>query len=243
MEKIIEIKNLYKNFGKLEVLKGVDLDIYRGEVVAIIGSSGSGKSTILRCINLLEEPTSGEILFNGVDINDKKNNIDKIREEIGMVFQSFNLFENMNVLENCMIAQTKVLKKSKEEAKELAIHFLEQVGMSDFINADTRSLSGGQKQRVAIARALCMNPKIMLFDEPTSALDPEIVGEVLDVMKKLAKDGMTMVVVTHEMGFAEEVSTKVVFMDNGKILECAEPKEFFNNPKMPRTKEFLKRYL
>lgn len=243
MEKIIEIKNLYKNFGNLEVLKGVDLDIYKGEVVAIIGSSGSGKSTLLRCINLLEEPTSGEILFNGVDINDKKNNIDKIREEIGMVFQSFNLFENMNVLENCMIAQTKVLKKSKEEAKELAIHFLEQVGMSDFINADTRSLSGGQKQRVAIARALCMNPKIMLFDEPTSALDPEIVGEVLDVMKKLAKDGMTMVVVTHEMGFAEEVSTKVVFMDNGKILESAEPKEFFNNPKMPRTKEFLKRYL
>ncbi len=241
--KIIEIKNLYKNFGKLEVLKGVDLDIYKGEVVAIIGSSGSGKSTLLRCINLLEEPTSGEILFNGVDINDKKNNIDKIREEIGMVFQSFNLFENMNVLENCMIAQTKVLKKSKEEAKELAIHFLEQVGMSDFINADTRSLSGGQKQRVAIARALCMNPKIMLFDEPTSALDPEIVGEVLDVMKKLANEGMTMVVVTHEMGFAEEVSTKVVFMDNGKILESAEPKEFFNNPKMPRTKEFLKRYL
>ncbi len=243
MEKIIEIKNLYKNFGNLEVLKGVDLDIYKGEVVAIIGSSGSGKSTLLRCINLLEESTSGEILFNGVDINDKKNNIDKIREEIGMVFQSFNLFENMNVLENCMIAQTKVLKKSKEEARELAIHFLEQVGMSDFINADTRSLSGGQKQRVAIARALCMNPKIMLFDEPTSALDPEIVGEVLDVMKKLAKDGMTMVVVTHEMGFAEEVSTKVVFMDNGKILESAEPKEFFNNPKMPRTKEFLKRYL
>ncbi len=241
--KIIEIKNLYKNFGKLEVLKGVDLDIYKGEVVAIIGSSGSGKSTLLRCINLLEEPTSGEILFNGVDINDKKNNIDKIREEIGMVFQSFNLFENMNVLENCMIAQTKVLKKSKEDAKKLAIHFLEQVGMSDFINADTRSLSGGQKQRVAIARALCMNPKIMLFDEPTSALDPEIVGEVLDVMKKLANEGMTMVVVTHEMGFAEEVSTKVVFMDNGKILESAEPKEFFNNPKMPRTKEFLKRYL
>ena len=243
LNKIIEVKNLYKNFGNLEVLKGVDLDIYKGEVVAIIGSSGSGKSTLLRCINLLEEPTSGEILFNGVDINNKKNNIDKIREEIGMVFQSFNLFENMNVLENCMIAQTKVLKKTKEEAKKLALHFLEQVGMSDFVNADTRSLSGGQKQRVAIARALCMNPKIMLFDEPTSALDPEIVGEVLDVMKKLANDGMTMVVVTHEMGFAEEVSTKVVFMDNGKILESAEPKEFFNNPKMPRTKEFLKRYL
>lgn len=243
MEKVIEIKNLYKNFGSLEVLKGVDLDIYKGEVVAIIGSSGSGKSTLLRCLNLLEEPTSGSILFNGVDINDKKNNIDKIREEIGMVFQSFNLFENMNVIENCMIAQIKVLKRDKKEAKNLALHYLEQVGMSDFINADTRSLSGGQKQRVAIARALCMNPKIMLFDEPTSALDPEIVGEVLDVMKKLAKEGMTMVVVTHEMGFAEEVSTKVVFMDNGKILESAEPIEFFNNPKMPRTKEFLKRYL
>lgn len=243
MEKIIEIKNLHKNFGSLEVLKGVDLDIYKGEVVAIIGSSGSGKSTLLRCLNLLEEPTSGKILFNGVDINDKKNNIDKIREEIGMVFQSFNLFENMNVLENCIIAQVKVLKKTKEEAKKLALHILEQVGMSDFVNSDTRSLSGGQKQRVAIARALCMNPKIMLFDEPTSALDPEIVGEVLDVMKRLAKDGMTMVVVTHEMGFAEEVSTKVVFMDGGKILESAEPKEFFNNPKMTRTKEFLKRYL
>ena len=243
MEKIIEIKNLYKNFGSLEVLKGVDLDIYKGEVVAIIGSSGSGKSTLLRCLNLLEEPTSGSILFNGVDINDKKNNINKIREEIGMVFQSFNLFENMNVLENCMIAQTKVLKRDKNEAKELAMHYLEQVGMIDFAHADTRRLSGGQKQRVAIARALCMNPKIMLFDEPTSALDPEIVGEVLDVMKHLAKEGMTMVVVTHEMGFAEEVSTKVVFMDDGKILEAAEPKEFFNNPKMPRTKEFLSRFL
>lgn len=243
MEKIIEIKNLYKNFDQLEVLKGVNLDIYSGEVVAIIGSSGSGKSTLLRCLNLLEEPTSGEILFNGTNINDPEINIDKIRQEIGMVFQSFNLFENMNVLENCMIAQTKVLKRSKEEAKQKAIYFLEQVGMSEFIHSDTRSLSGGQKQRVAIARALCMNPKIMLFDEPTSALDPEIVGEVLDVMKKLAKEGMTMVVVTHEMGFAEEVSTKVVFMDDGKILEASSPKELFNNPQMPRTKEFLKRYL
>ncbi len=243
MKKIIEIKNLYKNFDQLEVLKGVNLDIYSGEVVAIIGSSGSGKSTLLRCLNLLEEPTSGEILFNGTNINNPKISIDKIREEIGMVFQSFNLFENMNVLENCMIAQTKVLKRSKEEARQKAIHYLEQVGMSEFIHSDTRSLSGGQKQRVAIARALCMNPKIMLFDEPTSALDPEIVGEVLDVMKKLAQEGMTMVVVTHEMGFAEEVSTKVVFMDDGKILEINTPSELFNNPQMPRTKEFLKRYL
>ncbi len=243
MEKIIEIKDLYKNFGNLEVLKGVDLDIFKGEVVAIIGSSGSGKSTLLRCINLLEEPTSGHIYFNGEDLSDKKVNINKMREHIGMVFQSFNLFENMNVLENCMIAQVKVLKRSKEEAKQTALEYLEQVGMSAFVYADTRQLSGGQKQRVAIARALCMNPEIMLFDEPTSALDPEIVGEVLDVMKTLAEKGMTMVVVTHEMQFAEEVSTKVVFMDNGKILEANTPSELFNNPQMQRTKEFLKRYL
>lgn len=243
MKKIIEIKNLYKNFDQLEVLKGVNLDIYSGEVVAIIGSSGSGKSTLLRCLNLLEEPTSGEILFNGTNINNPKISIDKIREEIGMVFQSFNLFENMNVLENCMIAQTKVLKRSKEEARQKAIHYLEQVGMSEFIHSDTRSLSGGQKQRVAIARALCMNPKIMLFDEPTSALDPEIVGEVLDVMKKLAQEGMTMVVVTHEMGFAREVADRVLFIDGGVIAEEGTPEDIFEHAKNERTKAFLSKVL
>ena len=243
MEKIIEIKNLQKSFGKLEVLKGVDLNIHKGEVVAIIGSSGSGKSTLLRCINLLEQPDSGSILFNGVDINDRKVNIDKIRQKIGMVFQSFNLFENMNVLQNCIIAQVKVLKRKKEVAKEIAINHLKQVGMEDFIYSDTRSLSGGQKQRVAIARALCMNPEIMLFDEPTSALDPEIVREVLDVMKELAKSGMTMVVVTHEMKFAEEVSTKVVFMDDGIIIEENTPQIIFNNPKTQRVKDFLMKHV
>ena len=243
MQKIIEIKNLQKNFGNLEVLKDVNLNIHKGEVVAIIGSSGSGKSTLLRCINLLEQPDSGSIFFNGTDINDCKVNIDTIREKIGMVFQSFNLFENMNVLQNCVIAQTKVLKRDKEKAKEIAINYLTQVGMQNFIYSDTRSLSGGQKQRVAIARALCMNPEIMLFDEPTSALDPEIVSEVLDVMKDLAKSGMTMVIVTHEMKFAEEVSTKVVFMDEGIILEEGTPKQIFNSPKTQRVRDFLKRYL
>ena len=243
MQKIIEIKNLQKSFGNLEVLKDINLNIHKGEVVAIIGSSGSGKSTLLRCINLLEQPDSGSIIFNGIDINDRKVNIDKIREKIGMVFQSFNLFENMNVLQNCVIAQTKVLKIDKEKAKEIAINYLTQVGMENFIYSDTRSLSGGQKQRVAIARALCMNPEIMLFDEPTSALDPEIVSEVLDVMKDLAKSGMTMVIVTHEMKFAEEVSTNVVFMDEGIILEEGTPQQIFNSPKTQRVRDFLKRYL
>lgn len=243
MEKIIEIKNLQKSFGNLEVLKDINLNIYKGEVVAIIGSSGSGKSTLLRCINLLEQPDSGSIFFNDININDPDINIDKMREKIGMVFQSFNLFENMNVLENCTIAQTKVLNRKKELANDIAINYLNQVGMQDFIYSDTRSLSGGQKQRVAIARALCMNPEIMLFDEPTSALDPEIVSEVLDVMKDLARSGMTMVIVTHEMKFAEEVSTKVVFMDDGIILEEDTPEQIFNNPKTQRVRDFLKRYL
>ena len=211
--KILEIKNLFKSFGNLEVLKGVNLDINKGEVVCIIGSSGSGKSTLLRCLNLLETPDSGSVIFNGSDLTLNSTNINKLREKIGMVFQGFNLFDNMNVLENCTIAPRKVLKISKEEAKSRALEHLHNVGLDAFVNADSRSLSGGQKQRVAIARSLCMNPEIMLFDEPTSALDPEIVGEVLDVMKNLASSGMTMVVVTHEMGFAREVSDRVIFMD------------------------------
>lgn len=243
MKKIIEIKNLKKSFGTLNVLNNINLSIYKGEVISIIGSSGSGKSTLLRCINLLEEPSSGFIYFNNVDINNRKVNINKIREKIGMVFQSFNLFENMNVLENCIIAQTKVLKRDKKTAKEIAIKYLQQVGMINFIHSDTRKLSGGQKQRVAIARTLCMDPEIILFDEPTSALDPEIIGEVLDVMKELAKSGMTMIIVTHEMKFAEEISSKIVFMDNGIILEEATPQEIFNNPKNQRVRDFLKRYL
>lgn len=242
MEKIIEIKNLHKNFGKLEVLKGVDLDIYKGEVISIIGSSGSGKSTLLRCVNLLEYPTSGNIYFNNIDIVDRKTNIDQIREKIGMVFQSFNLFENMNVLDNCTIAQTKVLKRNKTEAEEIAKNYLNQVGLSNFIHSDTRQLSGGQKQRVAIARALCMNPDVLLFDEPTSALDPEMVGEVLDVIKNLKSLGMTLIIVTHEMAFAKEISDRVVFMDQGVVAEMGTPSEIFDNPKVQRTKEFLKRF-
>lgn len=242
MEKIIEIKNLHKNFGKLEVLKGVNLDIYKGEVISIIGSSGSGKSTLLRCINLLEYPTSGNIYFNNLDIVDRKTNIDQIREKIGMVFQSFNLFENMNVLDNCTIAQIKVLRRDKAEAESVAKNYLEQVGLNNFILADTRQLSGGQKQRVAIARALCMNPDVLLFDEPTSALDPEMVGEVLDVIKSLKSLGMTLIIVTHEMAFAKEISDRVVFMDQGVVAEMGTPSEIFDNPKVQRTKEFLKRF-
>lgn len=243
MEKIIEIKDLYMNYGNVQVLKGINLDVYSGEVIAIIGSSGSGKSTLLRCINMLEKPSKGEIYYKGVNILDKKVNIDKIRQSIGMVFQSFNLFENMNVLENCIIAQTKVLKRSKQDAIEIAKKYLEQVGMKDFIYSDTRSLSGGQKQRVAIARSLCMNPDVILFDEPTSALDPEMVGEVLNVMKDIAALGYTLLIVTHEMGFAKEVSDKILFIDEGKIASFKETSQFFENPDNDRIKDFLKRVL
>lgn len=243
LENIIEIKNLKKNFGNKVVLKDISINIKKGEVVTIIGSSGSGKSTLLRCMNKLEEADSGEIYYNGVNILENKININKLRESIGMCFQSFNLFNNKNVLNNCTLALRKIKKMSKKEATEIAMIELEKVGLADFANARVQTLSGGQKQRVAIARALCMNPDIMLFDEPTSALDPEIVGEVLDVMKKLAKEGMTMVVVTHEMSFAKEVSDVVVFMDDGSICEQGNPKELFSNPKETRTKEFLSRYL
>ena len=243
MNEILKLENLEKSFGTLHVLKGIDLVVHQGEVVTVIGASGSGKSTMLRCINLLEEPDAGHIYFENSDLTDLHTNINQLREDIGMVFQSFNLFPNMNVLDNCTLAPCLIKHMAKEEAEELAKQRLTQVGMKEFIHASTKNLSGGQKQRVAIARALCMNPKIMLFDEPTSALDPEIVAEVLDVMKQLAEDGMTMVVVTHEMTFAKEVSNRVVFMDKGIILEEGTPKEIFQNPKHERTRDFLKRYL
>ena len=243
MEPILSIRGLEKSFGALKVLKGIDLDVQRGEVVCIIGASGSGKSTLLRCLNLLEEPESGQILFNGEDLTDIDTDLDGLRQKIGMVFQSFNLFNNKNVLDNCTLAPTSVLRIPRAQAEATAIRHLEAVGLKDFVHADSRRLSGGQKQRVAIARALCMEPEIMLFDEPTSALDPEIVGEVLDVMRNLARQGMTMVVVTHEMAFAKEVSDRIVFMDQGVILEQGTPAEVFGNPKEARTREFLSRYL
>lgn len=242
-EKILEIRHLSKTFGTNLVLKDIDFTVNSKDVTCIIGASGSGKSTLLRCLNLLETPTTGEILYHGNNIADAKVNAPKYRSRVGMVFQSFNLFNNMTVLENCMVGQVKVLKKGKEESKQKAMYYLEKVGMAPYINAKPRQLSGGQKQRVAIARALAMNPEIMLFDEPTSALDPEMVGEVLDVMKDLAKSGMTMVIVTHEMGFAREVASRVLFMDQGQILESGTPDEVFNHPKNERTQSFLSKVL
>mgnify|MGYP000391636120 FL=1 len=240
---IIKIEQLEKSFGALHVLKGINLEIHQGEVVCIIGASGSGKSTLLRCINLLEEADSGHIWFDGQDLMDLSVNLNALRQKIGMVFQGFNLFNNKSVLDNCTLAPMTVKHIPRAQAEETAIRHLKTVGLEKFIHADSRRLSGGQKQRVAIARALCMEPEIMLFDEPTSALDPEIVGEVLDVMKGLAKEGMTMVVVTHEMAFAKEVSDRVVFMDQGVILEQGTPQEVFGSPKEARTREFLSRYL
>lgn len=242
-DNVIEIKNLTKSFGKHEVLKGVDFAVKKGEVVSVIGASGSGKSTMLRCINLLETPTSGEIYFHGEDILGKNFNVQSYRVKVGMVFQQFNLFNNMSVLDNCVIGQVKVLKRSKEAAIEKARYFLNKVGMGQYEKARPSQLSGGQKQRVAIARALSMEAEVLLFDEPTSALDPEMVGEVLLVMKDLAKSGLTMIVVTHEMSFARDVSTRVVFMDNGVIAEDNTPEVIFDKPENPRTKEFLFRVL
>ena len=242
-EYLVRIEGLRKSFGDLEVLRDVNLDVAPGEVVTIIGASGSGKSTLLRCVNLLETPDAGHVWFQGSDLTADHVDVNALREDIGMVFQGFNLFNNMDVLDNCTLAPVTLKKMSKAEAEKVAMEHLTSVGLEKFAHAAVGRLSGGQKQRVAIARALCMNPQIMLFDEPTSALDPEIVGEVLEVMRKLAADGMTMVVVTHEMAFARTVSDRVVFMDKGVVLEDAAPAELFGNPKHQRTREFLSRYL
>ncbi|MDQ0271864.1 amino acid ABC transporter ATP-binding protein [Cytobacillus purgationiresistens] len=243
MEAVIDIQGLSKSFGSHEVLKDINFSVDKGEVVTIIGSSGSGKSTLLRCVNLLEKPSGGKIIFNGENILDNKHDVHQYRRNLGMVFQQFNLFNNHNVLGNCVVGQMKVLKRSKEEAEKIALKYLKVVGMDSFVNAKPRQLSGGQKQRVAIARALSMEPDVMLFDEPTSALDPEMVGEVLRVMKELAGTGLTMMIVTHEMEFAKEVSDRVVFMDKGVIAEEGPPERIFNEPTQERTKEFLKRTL
>ena len=240
---IIEVKNLQKSFGELEVLKGINTEVQRGEVVVVIGPSGSGKSTFLRCLNLMEAPTGGSIFVDGVEITDPKCDINLHRQKMGMVFQHFNLFNNMTILRNMTLAPMTLLKKSRAEAEEKALALLRRVGLEDKANAYPSQLSGGQKQRIAIVRALCMGPEVMLFDEPTSALDPEMVGEVLDVMKELARDGMTMVVVTHEMGFAREVGSRVLFMDEGVIMEENEPHEFFAHPKCERLQSFLAKVL
>lgn len=241
-EKIIDVRHLQKHFGDLQVLNDVDFSVKRGEVVTIIGSSGSGKSTLLRCINLLEIPDGGEIIFEGQNIRDLNKKVNQYRAKVSMVFQSFNLFNNMSVLENCMTGQTHVLKRKKEEARKKALTNLEHVGMVEFADKGSTQLSGGQKQRVAIARALSMDPEVLLFDEPTSALDPEMVGDVLEVMKDLAKEGRTMVIVTHEMQFAKEVSDRVIFMDKGVIAEEGTPEQLFEHPRQERTKQFLSRY-
>lgn len=243
MEKLIEIKHLSKSFGANEVLKDIDFSVSKGEVVCIVGSSGSGKSTLLRCINLLEKPSGGQIIYKGEDILDDQHDVYLYRQKLGMVFQQFNLFNNHNVLNNCTVGQIKVLNRSKADAERVAMKYLKVVGMDQFINAKPRQLSGGQKQRVAIARALSMEPDVMLFDEPTSALDPEMVGEVLKVMRELANSGLTMLIVTHEMAFARDVADRVVFMDAGVIAEEGPPEQIFNNPKQERTREFLKRTL
>ena len=243
MEELLKVEHLVKTFGKNEVLKDIDFSVQRGDVISIIGASGSGKSTLLRCINMLEDATSGNIIFGGKDVLKGEINEDKYRTQVGMVFQSFNLFANLNVLDNCMVGQTAVLKRKKEEAEKIALEYLSKVGMDQYLKAKPRQLSGGQKQRVAIARALAMSPEILLFDEPTSALDPEMVGEVLDVMRTLAESGMTMLVVTHEMNFAKNVSSNVVFMEGGVVVEESDPTAFFQNPKQERARAFLKTIL
>ena len=240
---LIKVEGLKKYFGNNEVLKGINAEIHKGDVMVVIGASGSGKSTFLRCLNLLEEPTDGKIIFDGIDINDRNVDINLHRRKMGMVFQQFNLFPHMTVLKNMILGPVKLLKKSKEEATKEAMELLERVGLADRANDYPSQLSGGQKQRVAIARALAMKPDVILFDEPTSALDPQMVGEVLDVMRRLAEEGLTMIVVTHEMAFAREVGTRILFMAQGKILEQASPDEFFTNPKCDRLKEFLHKVL
>ncbi|MBS5688719.1 MAG: amino acid ABC transporter ATP-binding protein [Firmicutes bacterium] len=242
-EKVIELVHLQKQFGENTVLRDINLSVSKGEVLSIIGASGSGKSTMLRCINLLETPTSGQILYHGKDITGHDMNLSQYRAKVGMVFQSFNLFNNMTALNNCITGQVSVLKRSREEAEAIAMKYLERVGMAPYINARPSQLSGGQKQRVAIARALAMEPEALLFDEPTSALDPQMVGEVLDVMRSLAEDGLTMIVVTHEMAFARDVSSNVVFMSGGVICEEGKPHDIFENPQNPKTCEFLTRFL
>ena len=242
METILTIKDLHKSFDKNEILKGINLEIKKGEIISIIGPSGSGKSTLLRCINMLNVPTSGEIIYNDIDITKNPKKLDSIRTKIGMVFQQFNLFNNVNVIKNCTMAPVKVLKINKEVAKAKALELLDLVGMKEFANAHVNTLSGGQKQRVAIARTMAMNPEVILFDEPTSALDPEMVGEVLDVIKKLTKEGITLIIVTHEMAFAKEISDRVIFMDEGIIVESGTSSDVFDNPKNDRTKAFLSRF-